>query len=158
MFLDKNFVLTAEFAKVCDITINNFSKWYNSYPDLVDYGYLYKFGDCTFFRKNIPILLTSWKEKLKIHEAELTDFSDKLPLNYLKTEFGFDEKFAKKTGLGTRVKIAGKNFIQFNPDFASSQKRKVWVRVTDEELKECEDEGTPLDTFNVATKIKVCFY
>lgn len=153
MFLTNDYILTAEFSKKLNISINNFSNWYNQYPDLVDTGYLVKLGDCTFFRKSIKLLFPRWKKALK--ELEFTDFSNILPLQYLKTNYSFDEKFFDK---GERCVIAGKTMFRFDKEFADFHRNKVWYKMTNNELNETLKEVEDLEYFKVRPKIYVVYY
>lgn len=153
MFLSKDYILTAEFAKKLNISINNFSKWYNTYPDLVDRGELVKLGDCTFFRKTIKLLYPSWKKALNEHTW--TDFSNILPLQYLKTNFSLNEDFVT---FGKRVKIAGKTMFKFNEDFVNIHKNKVWYKMSLNELNEALKETPDLEYFQTRSKTYVVYY
>lgn len=133
MFLTKDYILTAEIAKKLNITINNFSPWLKWRPDLIGTD-LIKMGDCTFFKSSIPLLYKSHRAILP--ELNLTDFTNKVPLTYLKYEYKFNPKFCETQGLGQVVKVVNKKFFEFNWDFAYKNRRKTWYLMS---LKEYED-------------------
>lgn len=131
MFLNKSYVLSAELAQKMNITINNFSKWYNSNPDLIGTD-LIKMGECLFFKKNTKLL---WESHAKALETlRLTDFSNKLPITWLKSEFKFNPQYAEKQGLGKVVDVAKKKFFEFDCDFAYKNRYKTWYPMTKEEF------------------------
>lgn len=131
MFLNKSYVLSAEFAQKLNITINNFSKWYNANSDLIGTD-LIKMGECLFFKRNTRLL---WKAHAKALETlELTDFTNKLPITWLKREFKFDPGWASGNGLGNVINVAGKKFFEFDYDFAYKNRYKTWYPMPKEEF------------------------
>lgn len=152
MFLTKDYALSAEFAQKMGITINNFSKWYNSNPDLEGTD-LIKMGECLFFKKNTKLLWKSHANALKT--LELTDFTNKVPVTYLRSEYKFDPKYAESRGLGKVIDVANKKFFEFNYDFAYKNRRKTWYPMPKEEYT---DEYADCLALDVAKKHLIILY
>lgn len=157
MFLTSDFVLTKEYAEHNGITINNFSHWATKYPDLVDRGQIVIYGKCTFFKKDIPILLPV--DKQRVHTTILTDFSDKLPLGWLRAEFKVDSKFMEKAGYGKEIKVGTKNFFQFNKKFVKKYKDLTWSAVPKEEYESLkESDYSDCEAFQCGKNMYVVCY
>ena len=155
MFLTKDYILTYEFAKKLNITINNFSPWLKWRPDLVGTD-LIKLGECVFFKKSIPLLGRSFR--LKLPELELTDFTNKIPITYLKSEYKFNPKFCESHGLGKVIDVCGKKFFEFDWDFAYKNRRKIWYLMSLKEYEDYEKTEGPLQHFQVSRDYLVTLY
>lgn len=155
MFLTKDYILSAEFAKKLGITINNFSPWVKWRPDLLGTDLL-KLGECLFFKKNCPLLGRTYT--LAAQELELTDFTNKIPLTYLKAEYKFNPDYCEKSGLGKIIEIAGKKFFEFDYNFAYKNRRKTWYLMELDEYHNYQAREGGLLHFQVSPKYLVTLY
>lgn len=132
--LTKDYILSQELAQMLGVHIATFSNWYNDYPDYVDNGLIIKYGNCTFFNKDLPLFVLSRREWIQNNIGKFTDFTNSYPITYLKSEFNFDPYFSR--GYGELFNVCNKNFFKFNEYTAKKIKNKTLYPMNKQELNE----------------------
>jgi len=140
MFLSKNYILANELIQKMQINIANISVLKQRYENADDYSTFLKMNNCTFINTKSASLPKNIK--MGIATNDFTDFTDKLPCTYVRTEFGVKEDNWIKSGIVTeKIKIADKQFYQFCPDFVKTMKNKIAYILDEKEARCCKREG-----------------
>ena len=157
MFLTSKYFATFEYAKKAHINVSNFSNFYEDkkYRHLVG-SELIKMGECFFIFKTFPGLTKIHAKRLV--ELELTDYSNKLPLTFLKSEYRFDPKFCEKAGYGKVIDVCGKKFFEFSPEFVKKYKNSTWYTMSKSELNEYLQEDRDAEYLQVSSKFYIIAY
>lgn len=155
MFLTPKYVSLHELAKVSKINIANFGGYYENpeYRHLIG-SELIKMGDSVFVYKTFPGFMKNHRDKILKYEDQLTDYTNKVPLPYLRNEYHFSEKYALAHGLGKVVDIYGKKFFEFDYDFARKHRNSAWHAATKADIEEFND----CDNIQVGIKYWILFY
>lgn len=140
MFINKNYILANELIEKMDIHISNISVLKQSYENVGDYHTFLKMNNCTFINsksKSLP-----YNIRVGISENEFTDLSDKLPSPYIRTEFHVNEMFWFNSGIVIeKIKISGKQFYVFDPEFVKKMKGKIPYILDEAEARKCKMDG-----------------
>lgn len=137
MFLSDNYILANELVQKMDIHIANISILKNNLERLNNTKDIISLKKCSFINKDSLMLPNNIL--VGIFSNEFTDISDKLPVTYVRSEFGITYKELQKSGiLLGKVKIAGKQFYHFTPEFVEKMKNKTVYILNKKETLECE--------------------
>ena len=136
MFLDSKYILANELTNKMDIHVANISMMRSVFEDNNDFYSMPKKNNCTFINtkaNNLPNNI-----KIGILTNSFTDMSDKLPCTYVRTEYGMTQKEMEKADMIIgKVKISGKDFYQFKPEFVKKMKRKIGYILEEHEAIDC---------------------
>lgn len=139
MFLNKKYVLGNELVEKMGIHIANISMLAKEFEHN-DYGHVIKMNNCTFINRDSRQMPHHIVVGLFAHEY--TDMTNKLPVTYVKSEFGVTEREWFKSGIVTeKVEVAGKKFYVFNDEFVKTMKRMVPYVLDAKETEECTRKG-----------------
>jgi hypothetical protein len=139
MFLSTKYVLANELVQKMGIHIANISVIAKELEDN-DYGHIIKMNNCNFVRKDSRHMPHNIQVGLLTNQ--FTDISDKLPCTWVKDEYEMSEKeLLKGDMIYGKVKIAGKNFYHFKPEFVKKMKRKIGYVLNEQETMECFNKG-----------------
>lgn len=140
MFLNKNFVLANELVEHMCIHIANISMLRQAFEDNDDFYNIQKMNNCTLINSKARALPNNIKVGLST--GKFTDLSDKLPCTYVREEYGVTERELFSSGIVTsKVKIAGKDFYVFNPEFVKNLQNRVGYVLDAQETNECQASG-----------------
>lgn len=159
MFLSKNYILSNEIVQKAGIHIANISMSIKTLEDSdTKSGLAVKLGNCTFLNKQAKNLPTYIKNYMDNPEWSFEDFSDKLPVTYVASEFGvpankIEEAFKKSNYLESVETIAGKKFFKFTKEFRDLMEDKTWYILSKEEAEDCLKNGE-IDGFTPLYKEK----
>lgn len=157
-FVTKEYVSSAEVCDKLELHIATFSKWINEIDEVRDRFQIVKMGNITFIRKDLP-KFRNYRERLE--GIKLTDYSDLVPLSYLKSEYNFDEDYLREhPELGEFVTLTfstkqgkeadtDKTFFKFNSELRNKLRRAVWYTASKREI-----ESDP-ETFGDIQKIQI---
>jgi hypothetical protein len=141
MFLNKEYILANELVQKMDIHIANISMLKQKIENQANFDDIIKMNNCTFVNRRSKYLPNNIK--IGILTNTFTDLSNKLPVTYIRSEFGVSEKelFAADIVEG-KIKIADKEFYVFKNDFIDKVKNGI-INILDKEDKEdCEYQGS----------------
>lgn len=152
MFLDSKYILANELTDKMNIHVANISMMRQVFENNNDFYSMPKKNNCTFINTKAHALPNNIQ--VGILANEFTDVSDKLPCTYVRTEYGMTEKEMKKADMIIgKVKVAGKDFYQFKPEFVAKMKRKIGYILDEKETMECYRAGT-IDGYTQLSKNK----
>lgn len=135
MFLNKKYILANELAQNMKMHIANISNYAKSFGD-DDYGHTIKMNNCTFI--DTTSLQLPHNFLVGILTNEYVDMSDKLPCTWVKDEYNMTEKeMLKANMIFGKVKVAGKEFYHFLPEFVEQMQRKIGYVMDLKETEEC---------------------
>lgn len=80
---------------------------------------------------------------------EFTDISNKLPLRFLRYEYGFNETFCVERGYGDVIDLAGVQFFEFTENF-KKEYDGVWYKPESGELPSLLEDMPDLKYFECA--------
>jgi hypothetical protein len=148
MFLNTKYVLANEVVQKMGIHIANISMLAKEFEDN-DYGHVVKMNNCTFINSKSNQL--PHNILVGILANDYTDMSDKLPCTWVRTEYGMTEKEMLKADIiFGKVKIAGKDFYHFKPEFVKTMKKKIGYVLDAEETKYCTEKGQILGSVQLS--------
>lgn len=135
MFLKKNYILANELVNKMGIHIANISMLAKDHED-DDSGMIIKMNNCTFINTKSPALPNNIQ--IGIYSNDFTDMTDKLPCTFVKDEYHVTEKELFKSGLVIdKIKVAGKEFFVFAPEFVQKMQYKIGYVLDEEETMYC---------------------
>jgi len=135
MFLNKNYILANEVVQKGNIHIANISILIKNLSSLDEPPFI-KMNSLTFLNKNSSLLPNNIQNI--ISSNEFTDLSDKLPCNYVRSEYGITEKeLIESEVVVDKIEICDKKFYVFNQDFIKKVKRKILYVLNKKETEEC---------------------
>lgn len=160
-FFDSNYVNLSEVCDKLNIHIAIFSSWNNDeLKDSPEEHKIIKRGASLFIHKDCP-RFKFYKKRLE--NIKMTDYSDMLPLDYLKREFNFNENYISNLGEIIKMNFKKKQnksnavttkFLKFRPEIRERIKNKTWSEIRAQEATEFKD----LDLFQVNKDSYLCCY
>lgn len=139
MFLNKKYILANELVEKMGIHIANISMLAKHFEDN-DYGHVVKMNNCTFINSKSNQLPHNIEVGVWAHKY--TDMSDKLPCTFVRTEYGMTEKEMLKADMIIgKVKVAGKDFYQFKPEFIKLVGKNIPYVLDKEDHDYCVAQG-----------------
>lgn len=140
MFLDKKYVLANELVQKMGINIANISVLRKQYEYEDDLTTIVKMNNCNFLNSKSQKLPNNIRCGLSEHE--FTDMSNKLPLTYVRSEYGMTEKELLKSGLVLeKIKVGGKDFFVFNDEIVATMKNKIGYVLDKNDTSDCMKRG-----------------
>ncbi len=141
MFIKENYILGNELAQISNFNIANISMFVKKLHEEENFEDVKQLGNCTFINKNYSKL----PKYLIKNTNKCTDISNKLPVSFLKKEFSLQKDViikALKQYITRECTIAGKEFIEFNSEFVSKFKNKIYYVLGRNEMQEALQDKT----------------
>lgn len=144
MFLTDNYILSSEFIDRTGIHVAYISKVIKLLEDDNDSTTIIKMNACNFIKSNSGKLPNNIQKAI-IKETAIKpfyNFSNKLPVHWLKQEYNVTEKEWFKSGIvEDKVTIHGKIFYVFSDDFIRRTKNCICYVLDKEETQKCTQNG-----------------
>lgn len=141
MFLTRDYILANELVEKMGIHIANISMLRKRYFDDDDAFNIRKMNNSLFI--NIKTRKLPKYIKRGIRDHEFTDLSNLMLCTYIKSEFKVTERELSNSGIVIgKVKVAGKLFYVFDPEFAQQVSQRIPYILNLKEKNECTAAGT----------------
>lgn len=152
MFLNKNYVLANELVQKMGIHIANISMLVKYYEDRENFSTMLKMNNCTFINSKDSSLPNNIR--IGLANNNFTDMSNKLPCTWVKTEYEMSDKdLINSDMIIEKVKIAGKDFYVFAPEFVQKMQGKIGYTLDKAETMDCMAKGQ-IDGYTQLSKNK----
>lgn len=139
MFLSSKYVLANELIKRMGIGIANISILCKKFQD-ANNTTIIKLNSLTFINKDSQTLPKNIYNALNEHT--FTDISNKLPCNYVRSEYGITKKdLSNIDAFSDIVDIGGNNFFVFRDEFVKKLRGKIIYILDKEEAIDCYRKG-----------------
>jgi len=141
MFLPQKFILANELVQKMGIHIANISILRKEFESHDDVYTIQKLNNCNFINTQSHKLPKNIREG--IEQNDFTDLTDKLPVTFVRAEYAATERDFVKSGIITdKIKIAGKPFYVFDPEFVSNVRGCVGYVLNHEDYLHCYSKST----------------
>lgn len=157
MFLSKNYVLGNELVQKLGIHIANISMLANKLEEKNDYSTIIKLNNCNFINKNSHNLPNNISKGIR--QYEFTDFSNKLPVTWLRSEYELTKVELENANLiQSEIKISTKRFFVFKDWFVELMHNKIAYTLNREEMEECLKNGDILGSIEINSNKFLTYY
>jgi hypothetical protein len=140
MFLSKNYVLASEVVDLLGLSIANISNIRRVFENSNDFHSIKKMKDCVFLNVNCNKFSKNITRCLETNT--FTDMSNKLPVSWVREEYGMTPISMIKSGISRgEVIVQGKRFIEFEDEFVSLMQNKIGYVLDEKETNDCFRRG-----------------
>lgn len=140
MFLSSNYILGNELVDRMDINIANVSIMSKRFEDENDITTVIKMNNCNFIKSDSPKLPKYIQTGIRELSSQkpFTDFSDKLPCTWFRSEFELSDKDVMNSEMvKDKVKIHGKEFYVFEKSFIDKVHNRICYVLDESDTKDC---------------------
>jgi len=157
MFLHKKYILGNELAQKLNMSISNISMFRNECLRSDDMYTVRKLGNCSFINTKSHKLPRNFKNA--IAKFEFTSMHNKLPIRYVKTEYGVSEKQIINSGIVTgEIQVANKDFYTFDEDFVKKVQGHMIYMLNETETFKCMRENSILGYVKISNNKFITWY